>query len=77
MRQNLFTISKSRSLIFEYNWAYFDIFGEMDIVQDSFLFTLYLLKTFGKFRSKKFYADKFVSGFSHILEKISLQPLSL
>jgi len=55
-----------KTFTWKYNWAYFDFYGEVDedIVQDSFLFTLYLLQTFGdEFRPKEFYADKFVDAF--------------
>mgnify|MGYP000051548449 CR=1 FL=1 len=60
-----------KTFTLRFNWAYFSILEEIDIVQDSFLFTLYLLQTFGnKFRPKKFYADKFITAFSHVLKNI-------
>jgi len=60
-----------KTFALKYNWAYFDFFDEIDIIQDSFLFTLYLLQIFGnEFRSKEFYANKFSAAFSLILKSI-------
>jgi hypothetical protein len=54
-----------------YNWAYTDLYGKIDIIQDSFLFTLYLLQKFGdKFRPKSFYADRFFTAFENSLRDI-------
>ncbi len=60
-----------KTFTLKYNWAYFDFYEEIDIIQDSFLFTLYLLQIFGsEFRPKEFYANKFLTAFSHTLKKI-------
>ena len=58
-----------KTFTLQYNWAYYDLYGEVNIIQDSFLFTLYLLQNFGdEVRPKKFYADKFFTAFGDILK---------
>ena len=48
----------------KFNWAYRDGYPEADIVQRSFLFTLYLLISFGdKERPQSFYQEKFITAF--------------
>jgi hypothetical protein len=47
-----------------FNWAYNDRYPELSIVQQSFLFTLYLLHRFGgRFRAASFYEDMFIAAF--------------
>ena len=53
----------------KFNWGYRDGHPEADIVQHSFLYTLFLLASFGKIpRSQQFYEDKFLAAFPMALE---------
>ena len=48
----------------KYNWAYWDGFPELQIVQISAFYTLYLLQKYGdEDRPQSFYADKFMAAF--------------
>jgi hypothetical protein len=48
----------------KFNWGYRDAHPEAEIVQHSFLYTLYLLTSFGDVqRSQRFYEDKFLAAF--------------
>lgn len=48
----------------KFNWGYQDRYPELDIIQESFLFTLYLLHRFGgKWRPNTFYEDAFLRAF--------------
>lgn len=58
----------------KYNWAYGDHFGEVPLVQQSFLFSLYLLsKHGGEWHSNIFYEDCFLRAFPQIVSHV--QPL--
>ena len=47
-----------------YNWGYYDNLGECSIVQQSFLFSLYMLsRNGGKWRPLEFYEDGFIQAF--------------
>ncbi len=47
-----------------FNWAYNDRYPELPIVQQAFLFTLYLLARYGDtFRPASFYEDMFIAAF--------------
>jgi hypothetical protein len=53
----------------KFNWAYRDGYPEAEIVQNSFLYTLFLLTSFGDTeRSQQFYEDKFVTAFPMALD---------
>ncbi len=53
----------------KFSWAYRDGYPEADIVQHSFLYTLFLLTSFGDTeRSQQFYEGKFVSAFPMALD---------
>ena len=53
----------------EFNWGYRDAYPEAGIVQHSFLYTLFLLATFGDVqRPQQFYEDKFLMAFPMALE---------
>ena len=53
----------------KFNWAYRDGYPEADIVQSSFLYTLFLLTSFGGTdRHQKFYEGKFITAFPMALE---------
>lgn len=56
-----------------FNWAYFDLYGENQIGQMGFGFTLILLSKYGqKKRLDSFYADKYFKAFPRLLE--TLEP---
>lgn len=70
--RELFDMQDIGSLYFElfktyttkFNWGYRDAYPEAEIVQQSFLYTLYLLTSFGDVqRSQRFYEDKFLAAF--------------
>ena len=53
----------------KFNWGYRDAYPEANIVQLSFLYTLFLLVKYGDVqRSQKFYEDKFLTAFPMALE---------
>ncbi len=53
-----------KSYVTQFNWAYRDRYSEADIVQHSFLYTLFLLTSFGEGeRPQQFYEDKFLDAF--------------
>jgi len=58
----------------EYNWGYQDRYGEIPFIQQSFLFSLYLLTKYGSdWRSNTFYADCFLGAFPNLL--LQVQPV--
>ncbi len=60
-----------------YNWGYADAYPELDIVQQSLAFSLYLLWRFGgEWRPISFYADAFVRAFPQTLDEVRDQPYS-
>ncbi|MGI9570455.1 MAG: hypothetical protein ACR2PH_12140, partial [Desulfobulbia bacterium] len=53
----------------KFNWGYRDGHPEAELVQHSFLYTLFLLTSFGaKPRPQRFYEDKFLTAFPMALE---------
>ncbi|MRR06017.1 MAG: hypothetical protein EG828_03595 [Deltaproteobacteria bacterium] len=63
-----------RSFAREYNWAYDDHLAEIPFIQQSFLFSLYLLTKYGgEWRSSIFYEDNFLRAFPNLLSQV--QPL--
>ncbi len=60
-----------QAYIQKFNWAYRDGYGEIFFIQQSFLFTLYLLYKYGKsWRPANFYSDNFLRAFPMILREI-------
>jgi len=58
-----------RAYTTKFNWAYRDGYPEAEIVQNSFLYTLFLLTSFGDTeRSQQFYEGKFVTAFPMALD---------
>jgi len=56
----------------KFNWAYYDGYGQNNIGQLGFGFTLMLLSKYGKVkRLDKFYADKYLTAFPQLLNEIS------
>jgi len=55
----------------EFNWAYRDGYQEIPFIQQSFLFTLYLLSRYGdEWKPTRFYEDCFVQAFPMILNEV-------
>jgi yecA family protein len=53
----------------KFNWGYRDRYPEAHIIQQSFLFTLFLLTSFGETEQPpRFYADKFLTAFPMALD---------
>ena len=56
----------------QFNWAYRDGYPEADIVQHAFLFTLFLLASYGEeCRPRRFYEDRFLTAFPMIVEEFA------
>lgn len=64
-----------------FNWAYWDRYPELSFVQQSFLFTVYLLKRYGnQERPVDFYAEAFLRAFPMLPSDLSDEvryPMSL
>jgi hypothetical protein len=58
-----------------FNWAYRDCEEELPIIQDSFLFTLYMLQRYGgKYLPFSFYQKKFITAFPRMVAECSVTP---
>lgn len=58
----------------DFNWAYRDGYPDFDLIQASFLFTLYLLDRYGdQWRPNVFYEDCFLRAFPRILDEVTSQ----
>lgn len=56
----------------KFNWGYSDGYGDLVIVQQSFLYSLFLLYRFGTpFRPPAFYEEKFLRAFPGVLREIA------
>lgn len=54
-----------------FNWGYRDGYPDLYLIQDSFLFTLYLLGRHGEdWRSNTFYEDAFLRAFPLVLDEV-------
>ncbi len=61
----------------KFNWAYRDGYPEPGFIQQSFLFSLYLLFQHGAdWQPNTFYEDCFLRAFPMVLESVESQPLS-
>lgn len=59
----------------KFNWAYRDRWPEINLVQDSFLFTLFCLHQFGDVvRPETFYGDLFLRAFPKVLNEVPQGP---
>ena len=59
----------------KFNWAYRDGFQEVPFIQQSFLFTLYLLHKYGSsWKPATFYSDSYLQAFPMILQEIEPKP---
>ena len=60
-----------QAFVTKFNWAYDDHLGDIPFLQQSFLFTLYLLSRYGEeSRSSVFYEDIFLRAFPNLLSQI-------
>ena len=67
-----------RTYALKFNWAYGDIMPDHYVIQETFLFTLYLLSKYGDaWRSVEFYEDQFLRAFPGVLEEIDGPPRRL
>jgi hypothetical protein len=58
-----------------FNWGYGDGYDDIHIIQQSFLFSLYLLSKYGDIeRPQEFYEDAFISAFPDVLSEMLEQP---
>lgn len=58
-----------RAYTTKFSWAYRDGYPEAEIVQHSFIYTLFLLSNFGDTeRSQQFYEEKFITAFPMALD---------
>lgn len=63
-----------RAFVRDYNWAYQDHLGEIPFMQQSFLFSLYLLSKYGgEWQTSTFYEDSFIRAFPNLLPQV--QPV--
>lgn len=59
----------------QFNWAYGDGYEEIPFVQQSFLFSLYLLSKYGDIaRPQEFYEDIFLKAFPEVLKVLQDRP---
>lgn len=59
----------------KFNWAYRDGYGEIYFIQQSFLFTLYMLSKYGEiWRPATFYSENFLRAFPMVLQEIDPKP---
>lgn len=66
-----------RTYVQRFNWAYADGYPELPFIQQSFLFTLYLLRQHGaEERPHTFYEDAYLRAFPALLQEIAPSPYS-
>ena len=66
-----------KTYVEKFNWGYRDNFAEMEFIQHSFLFTLYLLYIYGDIeRPQSFYSDAYIDAFPMLLEEIGEKSYS-
>ena len=55
----------------KFNWGYSDGYEDLNIIQEAFLFSLFLIHRFGEeFRDVAFYEEKFLQAFPTALDKV-------
>lgn len=66
-----------RAFTEQYNWAYGDRHEEINFIQNTFLFSLYLLNRYGDdSRSSVFYEDCFLNAFPMVVNEFEPRPYS-
>lgn len=64
-----------RAFVGEYNWGYQDRYPDFSIIQQSFLFTLYLLQRYGnEWQPGAFYSGCFLRAFPMVLAEVRPLP---
>jgi len=64
-----------RTYVEKFNWGYWDGYPDLGFIQQSFLFSLYLLQKYGgDWRPQTFYEDHFLKAFPMILEEVPARP---
>jgi hypothetical protein len=59
----------------EFNWGYWDRYPEIPFIQQSFLFTLYLLRKYGdEWKPSGFYVDAFIKAFPMVVDEVESPP---
>ncbi len=67
----------SLTYVRDFNWSYWDRYPELPFIQQSFLFTLYLLRCYGdQWRPSTFYEDAFLKAFPKLLQEVEPLPYS-
>ncbi|MDI6789994.1 MAG: SEC-C metal-binding domain-containing protein [Thermodesulfobacteriota bacterium] len=65
-----------RAYVEKFNWGYWDRYPDINFIQHSFLFTLYLLTRYGDAcRPQVFYEDCFLRAFPMVLNEIEPSPV--
>jgi hypothetical protein len=60
-----------KAYVNEYNWGYRDRMGEVPFIQQSILFSLYLLSKYGgDWKSNTFYEDCFLEAFPQLISQV-------
>ena len=55
----------------KFNWGYSDRYEDLNIIQEAFLFSLFLIHRFGdEFRCSTFYGEKFLQAFPTALDQV-------
>lgn len=64
-----------RSYVRDFNWAFQDRYPELEFIQRSFLFTLYLLHLHGgDWQPQAYYEDCFLRAFPRVLSEVAPTP---
>lgn len=65
-----FYIHILESFIKKFNWAFSDFYQEVQIIQDGFAFSIYLVQKYGdKKRELEFYCDKYLKAFPNLIKE--------
>jgi len=64
-----------KAYVEQFNWGYWDNYAELQFIQRSFLFTLYLLTRYGDtWQPHEFYENSFLSAFPMVLDELPHDP---
>jgi hypothetical protein len=59
----------------KFNWGYWDRYPEIPLIQQSFLFTLYLLRKHGdQWKPSGFYVEAFIKAFPMVVDEVETRP---
>ena len=72
--KDFFNLFKNYAI--KFNWGYRDRYPDINIIQMSFLFTIFLLHRYGDvYRSPVFYEDRFLRAFPSALQEVPEDPI--